>query len=255
MKVNAHNFNVKLATLIGLNEAIILQHFWYWHENNSGKAERLKGEHPFPWSHNTIESIEKIFPYLKGGAIRGAIDRLVKGGWIVTGNFNKLSFDKTKWYSITEKTHRLFECSFEVESSDCSIDKSGCSNDKSDCSIDNSSCSNENTIPYSNPDSNQLYDNKQNNNSLEDSLDSLDAYAEEEEQKFISLFEKVEEACLGHGLKIGNRESALNSFHKIGDKVAEGFMHRLKNDHTFKPTSLEDFLYDEEIDRMGLATL
>ena len=88
-----------------------------------------------------------------------------------------------------------------------------------------------------------------------DSLESLDAYAEEEEQKFISLFEKVEEACLSHGLKIGNRESALNSFHKIGDKVADGFMHRLKNDHTFKPTSLEDFLYDEEIDRMGQATL
>jgi hypothetical protein len=96
---------------------------------------------------------------------------------------------------------------------------------------------------------------KDNNKSLLGSLSSLDAYAEEEEQKFISLFKKVEEACLVHGLKIGNRESALNSFHKIGDKVADGFMHRLKNDHTFKPTSLEDFLYDEEIDRMGQATL
>ena len=96
---------------------------------------------------------------------------------------------------------------------------------------------------------------KDNNKSLLGSLSSLDAYAEEEEQKFISLFEKVEEACLSHGLKIGNRESALSSFYKIGDKVADGFMHRLKNDHTFKPTSLEDFLYDEEIDRMGQATL
>ena len=96
---------------------------------------------------------------------------------------------------------------------------------------------------------------KDNNKELIDPRISLDAYAEEEEQKFISLFEKVEEACLSHGLKIGNRESALSSFYKIGDKVADGFMHRLKNDHTFKPTSLEDFLYDEEIDRMGQATL
>jgi hypothetical protein len=102
---------------------------------------------------------------------------------------------------------------------------------------------------------NNLYQTNNIENKESTSLDSLDAYAEEEEQKFISLFEKVEEVCLSHGLKIGNRESALSSFYKIGEEVAEGFMHRLKNDHTFKPTSLEDFLYDEAIDRMGQATL
>ena len=98
--------------------------------------------------------------------------------------------------------------------------------------------------------SNTINPNKIKNNKI-NSKDSLDAgtpqAGAEADQKIISLFERVEEICLMNGLEIGDRETALIYFQKIGLKVADGFMYRLNNDHTFKPTSLEDWLEDEAI--------
>jgi hypothetical protein len=95
---------------------------------------------------------------------------------------------------------------------------------------------------------------KNNNKSLQGSLDSLDAYAEED-QKIISLFEKVEWAFKDKGLVVGNRDNALKLFQIIGNKVADGVLYRLNNDWTWKPTSLEAWLEDEVIDRIKQTTL
>jgi hypothetical protein len=109
---DSHTFNVKLAADLGLNQAIILQHFWFWYGNNKSEADRYKvKDHLYPWSYNTIASMESIFPYLKRRAIEGAIQKLHDDGYIITGNFNKYKFDKTKWYSITDKTFHLFNLS------------------------------------------------------------------------------------------------------------------------------------------------
>lgn len=96
---------------------------------------------------------------------------------------------------------------------------------------------------------------KNNNKSLQGSLSSLGARAEEEEQKSISLFEKVEEAFRSKGIEIGDRDRAFNSFQMIGDKVADGVIYRLNNDFNWKPTSLEGWLEDEIIDRIRQTTL
>jgi hypothetical protein len=106
---NTHAFNVQLAVSIGLHEALILQHFWYWHQNNKLDISRYKAEHRYPWSYNTLKSISEIFPYMGISQIRLAIEKLTKAGWIISGNFNQLPFDKTKWYAITEMTFNEFE--------------------------------------------------------------------------------------------------------------------------------------------------
>jgi len=127
----SHHFNVKLATLIGLNEAILLNHFWYWNERNEDLENRLKDpNHPYPWTYNSGESMHRIFPYLSIREIRTAIKNLVDNGWLITGNFNKAAFDKTKWYSITEKTKVLFDSSFEVDLSVGQNDQSIVQNDQ-----------------------------------------------------------------------------------------------------------------------------
>lgn len=108
MKANTHAFNVQLAVSIGLHEALILQHFWYWYENNRSDLSRYKGGHPYPWSYNTLKSIHEIFPYMGVSQIRLAIDKLVKNKWIISGNWNALPFDKTKWYAVTDKTVKRF---------------------------------------------------------------------------------------------------------------------------------------------------
>jgi hypothetical protein len=163
MAANAHTFNVKLATELGLNQAIILQHFWFWFENNKSTEDRYKvKDHQYPWSYNTITSIESIFPYLKRRAIEGAIQKLQEDGYIIIGNFNKYKFDKTKWYSITDKTYSLFSVSSDVRNVQPDV-----RNIQPDVRKIQPTVQSVPTIPYSNPYSNP-YNNETNNNRLKD---------------------------------------------------------------------------------------
>jgi hypothetical protein len=161
MAANTHVFNVQLATDLGsVNDAIILQHFFYWHQNNQNKPDRIKGDHPYPWTFSTIEDMLNIFPYMKKSAIGNSIIRLIDAGLIIKGNWNKLAFDKTAWYALTEKGLIMMHGGVSRN------EKSGSRNEKSGSRNENSSSRNENTIPDSNPDSNP--DSKNNNNWFKD---------------------------------------------------------------------------------------
>lgn len=83
-----------LATKIGLNEAIVLQQFHYWlqHSNN------LKDGHK--WVYNSYAGWLKQFPFWGRNTLIRAISNLEKQKILVTGNYNRAGFDKTKWYRI-----------------------------------------------------------------------------------------------------------------------------------------------------------
>ena len=105
--VDTHSFNVQLATVVGLKDSILLQHFWFWHlKNKANKKHIYDGS---TWTYNSIHAFTEIFPYLSQKEIRGCVDRLTENGYIIKGNYNKLKMDKTLWYALTEKTIELFQ--------------------------------------------------------------------------------------------------------------------------------------------------
>lgn len=86
----------ELASVIGLNEAIVLQQLNYWLHSKS--AKQINGRF---WVYNTYDNWKKDnFPFWSRNTIRRAFDSCIKKGLIITDNFNKAGFDKTKWYSI-----------------------------------------------------------------------------------------------------------------------------------------------------------
>lgn len=86
----------ELASVIGLNEAVVLQQLNYWLHSKS--AKQINGR---LWIYNTYDNWRKDnFPFWSERTIRRAFDSCEKKGLILTGNFNKAGFDKTKWYSI-----------------------------------------------------------------------------------------------------------------------------------------------------------
>lgn len=98
----------ELATLIGLNETIILQQIHYWIEINR-KASVNFYEEKY-WTYNTIAEWREHFPFWSFDTVKRTLTRLRKLGLIITGNFNKLSMDRTLWYSIDyEKLNKLAE--------------------------------------------------------------------------------------------------------------------------------------------------
>ena len=83
-----------LAKEIGLNESIVLQQIHYWLQDSKHNIEGHK------WIYNTYSEWEQQFPFWSNKTIRRTITKLENEGILITGNFNKLKIDKTKWYRI-----------------------------------------------------------------------------------------------------------------------------------------------------------
>jgi len=102
-----HSFNIEVAKQYGIIEAILLQNIYFWIEKNKGN-----GVHYYDnqyWTYNSNKAFKEIFPYISEKKIRTALEKLRRENILITGNYNKIGFDKTLWYSITNKGYALLE--------------------------------------------------------------------------------------------------------------------------------------------------
>lgn len=102
-----HNFDTNIAEKYGINAAIILQNMYYWIEKN--RANEKHFHDGYYWTYNSLKAFEELFPYMSNKQIRGALEKLEEEGIIVCGNYNNSTYDRTKWYAITEAGYELFE--------------------------------------------------------------------------------------------------------------------------------------------------
>lgn len=88
----------RLATLIGLNEAIVIQqvHYWLRHKQDAGQ-DFIDGHY---WVFNTYEQWQEQFPFWSMRTLKRIFSSLEKSGLLLTGNYNHHGYDRTKWYSI-----------------------------------------------------------------------------------------------------------------------------------------------------------
>ncbi|KJW12843.1 conserved phage C-terminal domain-containing protein [Levilactobacillus spicheri] len=83
-----------LAVKVGLNEAIVLQQFHYWLQRSNNVRDGHK------WIYNSFPNWNKQFPFWGLNTLKRAVTSLEKEGYLITANYNKAGFDKTKWYRI-----------------------------------------------------------------------------------------------------------------------------------------------------------
>mgnify|MGYP000106465867 CR=1 FL=1 len=102
----SHSFSVELASKIGLEETLILVHFYHWCMGNADNEDMFKDGHI--WMYITRKRINEKYPYLTENKIKGAINRLSEKGLILISNYNKLKIDKTNWYALTDNAYALF---------------------------------------------------------------------------------------------------------------------------------------------------
>ena len=90
-------FNPDLASLIGLHEAIIFQQIIYWCKRNAEANRNFHDGHY--WCYNSYKDWQSgNFKYLSESTIKRVITNLEKLGLLISGNYNSLKIDKTKWY-------------------------------------------------------------------------------------------------------------------------------------------------------------
>ncbi|MDP0507540.1 MAG: hypothetical protein Q7K47_10095 [Fusobacterium sp. JB019] len=96
-----HSFNVILAEKYGIEEAILIENIAFWMGYNIDNGKNFKeGRY---WVYNSLRSFSKLFPYINPKKIQRSLIKLEELNVIKTGNFNKLSYDRTKWYTIIDK--------------------------------------------------------------------------------------------------------------------------------------------------------
>jgi hypothetical protein len=121
-----YHFDTGDAEEFGIDGAIILYNMSFWIAKN--KANRRNFHDGRYWTYNSARAFVELFPFWNSQKIGRVLRKLEADGAIISGNYNKVGYDKTKWYSVL---------------------KSRCLN------LNNGAFNSEQPIPDSNPDSKQ----------------------------------------------------------------------------------------------------
>ena len=90
--------DIQLAKAVGLEEAIVIQQIHYWLIINQRNDRNLHAG--YYWTYNSYTEWQKQFPFWSEHTVRRIFGDLEKKGYIISGNFNKLTIDRTKWYRL-----------------------------------------------------------------------------------------------------------------------------------------------------------
>ena len=102
-----YSFDEEVAKVVGVEAAVILDKFAWWIRHNESNGKNLHdGKY---WTFNSTKAMEKMFPFFNMWKIGRITKKLVDDGYLVTGNFNKLPFDRTLWYTLSEKGEQLMK--------------------------------------------------------------------------------------------------------------------------------------------------
>ena len=102
-----HILDVGVAQLVGTNAALILENIAYWCEHNAANNSNLHDGHY--WTYNSTKAFGELFPYMTINVIRASLKKLKDNGLILTGNYNKSAYDRTMWYTLTEKAETMLD--------------------------------------------------------------------------------------------------------------------------------------------------
>ncbi|MCI8772279.1 MAG: hypothetical protein HFH73_14380 [Lachnospiraceae bacterium] len=183
-----HNFDTEIAEKYGLLEAILLTNIYYWTEKN--RANNINCFDGNYWTYNSTRAFNELFPYVSERQIKNALKHLRDEGVLLTGNYNKSSYDRTLWYALSEKGLSIVQ--------KCPMEGTKDANGK---------CSNVQPIP----------DNKPNNKPDETITVSNDTVCRTDVQRVIRHWNNLQDC----GIKAVSRVSA-------GTKRYESLIARIK---------------------------
>ena len=101
-----HYFNTEIAKEVGVNAAVILENIAHWVLKNKANDKNFYDGHY--WTYNSRTAMTALFPYLSEKQVRYALDSLRKADMVLTGNYNKSSYDRTLWYTVSDSCAKKY---------------------------------------------------------------------------------------------------------------------------------------------------
>ena len=102
-----HMFDVTIATMYGVPEAVMIQHLYFWIAKN-----QANGRHFYDgrfWTYISLNGLAKTLPYFSKWQIQRLLKSLEEKGILYVGNYNKSPYDRTAWYALDNKVLRVIE--------------------------------------------------------------------------------------------------------------------------------------------------
>lgn len=93
-------FDSRVAMEFGVDGAVMLQNLYFWIKKNEANNKHYHdGKY---WTYNSTKAFSELFPFWTEKQINRILTNLEANGAIVTGNYNKVAYDRTKWYALTD---------------------------------------------------------------------------------------------------------------------------------------------------------
>ena len=93
-----HSFDFELASIVGLEKAILLKNISYWVVENERRKDKQYFSNGRWWTEESLSSLAKKYPYMKRASIGRWMQELHDLGWIsmvgTQGGKNKYSVGK-----------------------------------------------------------------------------------------------------------------------------------------------------------------
>jgi hypothetical protein len=100
-----HNFDISIAAKFGVNVAIFLNNIQFWvHKNMANNKHFYDGKY---WTYNSVKAFAVLFPYWTNKQIEKIVKDCFTHGLLEKGNYNHSTYDRTSWYTLTEKSAKL----------------------------------------------------------------------------------------------------------------------------------------------------
>ena len=97
-----YSFSIDLAMKHGVDEAIMLYNLIFWLRKNRANAKNIHDGRA--WTYNSASSMEDLFPFWNARKIARLLVTLESREVIMSGNYNKAPYDRTKWYALVDET-------------------------------------------------------------------------------------------------------------------------------------------------------
>ena len=94
--------SVKDAIEHGTDKAIVLANIKFWLENSKKKDIKRSKHDGYYWVYNTAKELSEVLPYFTPSKVQRLLKQLESDGVILVGNYNKVKYDRTRWYSLPE---------------------------------------------------------------------------------------------------------------------------------------------------------
>jgi hypothetical protein len=100
-------FDAVVAKRYGTDEAIFIHAMYWWLSlNKANDKHHYDGRY---WTYNSMDAMTELFPFWSVKQIRRIIKSLTDKGVLLVGNYNRVRFDRTQWYSLSDELMTYYE--------------------------------------------------------------------------------------------------------------------------------------------------